>query len=58
VDSATAFIRMFSPMPSSIPSYAGANYETNQDKSLLTVELQKTKKKINIVGALIYRQVG
>lgn len=27
VDSATAFIRMFSPIPSSIPSYAGASYE-------------------------------
>lgn len=30
VDSATAFIRMFSPIPSSIPSYAGANYKQRQ----------------------------
>ena len=34
-------------MPSSIPSYAGANYETNHDKSLLTVKLQKPIKQLN-----------
>lgn len=31
-------------MPSSIPSYAGANYETNQDKLLRTVK-SSTKNK-------------
>ena len=31
VDSATAFIRMLSPIPSSIPSYAGANCDKEKN---------------------------